>query len=107
MKNKIKNLITTIEKSESHHCEVFSLKDKQKVRVSVDEYYSPDGRGWLYQLSIKTLSPRLFGRPYSYCGGKSHIKRLLIEWLNGEKELNHCPWANYALPTYMLTNTNS
>ena len=56
MKTKIKNLISTIEKNEGHHCEVFSLENKEKIRVSVNEKHSYyDGRGWYHEIDQAPL----------------------------------------------------
>lgn len=108
MKTKIKNLISTIERNENHHCEVFSLKNDQRIRVSVNESYSLDGRGLLggayYEILIQPTSPTFYGKPYSYFGGKNHIKRILKQWLDGKIELSPCGWAGYAQPAYMFKN---
>lgn len=102
MKTKIKNLISTIG-NERHHCEVFSMKNNEKIRVSVNESWSP--RGLCYEIIIKPTSPTSSGKAYSYFGGKSHIKNILKQWLNGEKSLTPCGWSPYAQPAYMFTKT--
>ena len=113
MKSKIKNLISTVG-NERHHCEVFSMKNMvtldigddqcttlvEKIRVSVNESWSP--RGLCYEIIIKPTSPTSSGKSYSYFGGKSHIKRILKQWLDGEKQLTPCGWSPYAQPAYML-----
>lgn len=105
MKTKIKNLISTIEKNEGHHCEVFSLENKEKIRISVNEKHSYyDGRGWCYEIAISPISPTFFGKAYTYLGKKNHIKRILKQWFDGKIELTPCGWSPYAQPAYMFKN---
>lgn len=107
MKKQIENLIATIERNETHHCEIFSMR-YGNIRVSVDESHSLDGRGILggyYEIKIKPTSPTSSGKAYSYFGGKSHIKNILKQWLKGEKNLTPCGWSPYAQPAYMFTKT--
>jgi hypothetical protein len=87
MKNKIKNLISTIEYNKDHHCEIF-WKNKHEICVRLDKL-SLDVRGECYQITIISNPYNLHDtpHPYVYYGARHYIKRILKQWLKGEKTL--------------------